>query len=202
LVSFSIVTILIGILYATFRSTIKTSEAVDQDADSYRIARIVFYRLAEDLNMFNQEAALASSSSITTPFGALRLRGENKSRFISGSNYPDDTIAFRSLSLPPVLQGFAVPDRVEISYSLSEESLIRKAQFRDKQVNHEVGESVLGLNIRYYDSKKQEWIEEWDSSATEGIPFAMEVTLIVKVAPQFKEKMFRTIVGIPLAGAL
>ncbi|MBI3358347.1 MAG: prepilin-type N-terminal cleavage/methylation domain-containing protein [Nitrospirae bacterium] len=201
LVSFSIVTIVMGLLYGTFRSTIKTAEKIDQDADAHRIARIVFYQLTKDLSMFNQSQGTGSSSTgSATPFGALRLIGENRSRFIDGSNYSDDTIAFVSLSAPPVLQGFSELDRAEIHYSLSEESLIREVKLRNKPIKNEVGESVLGLNFRYFDGKKREWADEWDPSLTNEMPLAMEVTLIVK-AP-FKEKTFKTTVGIPLAGSL
>jgi len=205
LVSFSIVTILMGLLYGTFRSTIETAEEVDKDVDRYRMARIVFYQLTKDLSMLNQENQAPGSSTSAeagTAFGTLRLLGENRSRFIEGSSYPDDTIAFRSLSAPPVLQGFSESDRAEIVYSLSEESLIRDVKYRNKPIQNEVGESMLGFNIRYYNGKKQEWADEWDPSITDGIPLAMEVTLILKGAPPFKEKTFRTTVGIPLAGSL
>ena len=206
LVAFSIVTILMGILYGTFRATTDTAEHIENNADPYRISRIVFYQITKDLSMLNQEAPTGTTSQLTqltaseTSFGSLRLLGENRSRFIEGSNYPDDTIAFLSLSAPPVLRGFSKSDRAEISYSLSDQSLIREAKFRDKSVPNEVGESVLGFNLRYFNGQKQEWADEWDPRVTNGIPLAMEVTLILK-AP-FQEKAFKTTVGIPLAGAL
>ncbi len=200
LISFSIVAVITALLYGTFRSTIKTAEAVDKDADAYRVARIVVYQLTKDLSMLHQVALVHGSSfsaSSATPFGALQLVGENKSRFIDGANYPDDTISFVSLSSPPVLQGFAVADRAEIAYSLSESSLMRKIKFRNKPVENEVGDLVLGLNFRYYDNTKKEWLDEWDPRVTTGIPLAMEVTLTLKGASPF-----RTTVGIPLSGTL
>lgn len=201
LVSFSIVTILIGLLYGTFRATTDTAEDIENNADPYRISRIAFYQITKDLSMFSQKdiaPAAGSPSSLgpETAFGSLRLLGENRSRFIEGSNYPNDTISFLSLAAPPVLRGFSESDRVEITYSLSEESLIRKAKFRDKPVLNEVGESVLGLNMRYFDRKKQEWVDEWDPRLTDGIPLAMEVTLILKGHSPIKERIFRTTVEI------
>jgi len=204
LVAFSIVAILMGILYGTFRATTDTAEHIENNADPYRISRIVFYQITKDLAMFNQETPIAGTTTQSAPsetsFGSRRLLGENRSRFVEGSNYPDDTIAFLSLSAPPVLRGFSESDRAEIAYSLSDQSLIREAKFRDKSVPNEVGESVLGFNLRYFNGKKQEWADEWDSRVTDGIPLAMEVTLILK-AP-FQEKAFKTTVGIPLAGSL
>ena len=206
LVSFSIVAIITGLLYGTFRSTIQTAEELDRDTDSYRMARIVFYQLTKDISMFNQPVSApspaGSGTGSVTAFGALQLVGENRSRFIEGVNYPDDTISFPSLADPPVLQGFSVTDQAEISYSLSGESLFRNVKFRDKPSKNEVGEFVLGLNVRYYDDAEKKWLDEWDPRLTTGIPLAMEVTLIVKGAPPLKEKTFRTTVGIPLAGSL
>lgn len=206
LVAFSIVTILMGILYGTFRATTDTAEHIENNADPYRISRIVFYQITKDLAMFNQETPIAGTTPQSAPsetsFGSRRLLGENRSRFLEGSNYPDDTIAFLSLSAPPVLRGFSESDRAEIAYSLSDQSLIREAKFRDKSVPNEVGESVLGFNLRYFNGKKQEWADEWDSRVTDGIPLAMEVTLILKGSPPFQEKAFKTTVGIPLAGSL
>lgn len=196
-----------GILYGTFRSTIKTAEVIEAETDSYRIARIVFYQLTKDLSMLTQfvpVAGSASSSSLSTPFGALQLLGENKTRFIDGANYPNDTLSFLSLSAPPVLQGFSVADQAEITYSLSEVFLLRNTKFRDKPVpvKNEVGEFVLGLNLRYYENTKKAWIDEWDSRVTAGMPLAVEVTLILKGDTPLNAKTFKTTVGIPLAGSL
>ncbi len=206
LVSFSIIAILVGILYGTFRATTETAENIEKDADPHRMARIVFYQLTKDLSMLNQDVTPLGTAlpfpGAGTPFGSLRLVGESRSRFIEGANYPDDTIAFRSLSSPPVLQGFSELDRAEISYVLSEESLIREVKFRNRPIKNEVSETMLGFNLRYYDNKKKEWANEWDPKVTDGIPFAVEVTLILKGSPPFKEKTFRTTIGIPLAGSL
>ena len=202
LVSLSIVTIVTGLLYGTFRSTINTAEAVEKETDTYRIARIVFYQITKDVSMFYQTAPATSVAGLTPVFGTMQLVGENKTRFIEESNYPDDTLAFMSLSVPPVLQGFSVASQAEISYALTEESLIRNTKFMDKSVKDEVGESALGLNIRYYDDTKKEWIDDWDPRVTRGIPLAMEITLILKGDSPKQVKTFRTTVGIPLAGSL
>jgi general secretion pathway protein J len=200
LVSLSIVTIITGLLYGTFRSTLKTAEAVEKETDSYRMARIVFYQITKDLTMFNQITPAAAGSEPV--FGATSLLGENKTRFFDGVNYPDDTIVFMSLSAPPVLRGFSVTDQAEISYSISEESLVRNTKFRDKPVKDEVGEFVLGFNLRYYDNKKKEWLNEWDPRLSTGMPLAMEITLILKGDTPLTAKTFRTTVGIPLADSL
>ncbi len=202
LVSFSIVTIITGLLYGTFRSTLQTAEAVEKETDSHRMARIVFYQLTKDLTMFNQITPASSAVGSAPVFGTTVLLGENKTRFIEGVNYPDDTLVFMSLSAPPVLRGFSVMDQAEISYSLSEESLVRNTKFRDKPVKDEVGEFVLGFNLRYYDNKKKEWLNEWDPRLTTGLPLAMEITLILKGDTPLTAKTFRTTVGIPLAGSL
>ena len=207
LISISIVTILVGLLYGTFRSTVETSEAIDRDADPYRVSRIVFYQLTKDLTMFNQDAVATSTPVSTFPgsqplFGALQIHGESRSLFIDGANYPNDAIAFVSLARPPVLQGFSVLDRAEISYSISEGSLMRNTRFRNKPVKNEVGDAVLGINFRYFESQKKEWLDEWDPSATTGIPLAIEVTLILKGHLSVKERTFKTAIGLPSMGIL
>ncbi len=223
LISISITAIIMTLLYGTFRATIASSEAVEQQAEPYRISRIVFYQLTKDLIMVHQKDPPSDLLGLEPPFGSLPLKGEDRVRVIDGGVYSDDTIAFTSLSYQPDFAGLPISGTAEISYSLSGESLLRDARFLEKEVQNEVGESVLGFNLRYFEKEKQEWVDDWiPSRETPTLPSAIEVELVLKestpsstrfgfgvptggiVAPvkAILERKFKTIVEIPVAGVL
>jgi type II secretory pathway component PulJ len=208
LVSFTIVIIVVGMLYGTFRSTINTSEQIDKESGSFRSARVAFYQMTKDIGMLSQKEPNAQTSSLSlssdtkTPFGAIRLRGADGSRFANGANYPNDSISFASFSAPPLLRGFSESNRVEIAYSISEDVLTRKAQYRNQSVQNEVSDLVLGINFRYFDKKKLEWRDEWDPRDQPESPMAIEVTLIFKGHSDFSDRKFQTTVGIASADVI
>ncbi|MEK7702906.1 MAG: type II secretion system protein GspJ [Nitrospirota bacterium] len=200
LISISIVTVVVGLLYGTFRSTIETSEQLDQEANPFRLSRLVFYQITRDISMsIHPKAATASASNLNTDssFALSPLKGENRSHFMNESYYPNDSITFPSLATPPVLQGFSEWRQANISYSLSGSVLTRKVQYVDRAVENEVAESVLGLDLRYFDGKKQEWADEWNSEEQKENPQAIEVILILKESDESPERRLQTRVEIP-----
>ncbi len=202
LVSLSIFAVLVTLLYGTFRSTTDLSEALDKRADSFRLARVAFYHLTKDLSMIyqkppNNQAASGASPGLETeslPFGALRLEGTDQDRQIEGGTYPNDTLAFTSFAHQPIRTTLPIFDVAEISYSLSGKALVRSAQFREERVPNTLGQSVLGLNIRYFDGKEKKWLDEWVPSPTQGLPLAIEVQLTLEGPPI---RTFETTTQIP-----
>lgn len=213
LISLSITAVIVSLLYGTFRTTIQSAQDIDKQADAYRISRVVFYQLAKDIRMIYQKKTAKVTQQIESdpPFGALSFKAEDDVRLAEGDIYPADTLHFTTLSFQPVSKGIPLSGQAEISYSLSEQVLTRNARFREKSVANDLSESVLGLNFRFFDAKKNEWVDEWEPVNT--IPQAIEIELTIKTSPSLsptqtlldvplQKRSFKTTVEIPASEAL
>ena len=154
-----------------------------------------------------------SLSSEGPPFGTTPFTGEDNVRLAETDVYPADTLHFISFSYQPVREGMPLSGRAEIHYSLSEDKLVREAQFRERRIQNDVGESILGVDFHYFDGKQNKWVDEWDPATTREIPRAIEIELIIKVdsppppsdsviVPPTEERRFKTIVEIPFSNTL
>jgi general secretion pathway protein J len=217
LISLSIMAVITSLLYGTFRTTVKTTAAIDEEAETYRNARVIFHQLTQDLSMIYQKpqpqgGGLPSTFFGEEPrFGDLRLKGEDKIRLAEANVYPADILSFISFSYQPVRKGVPLSGRAEITYSLSEDLLIRDARFRESNTQNEVGEGVLGLDFHYFDGKNEKWVDEWLPDSAGQLPRAIEIELILRASssasegdtdrgdPSLYERRFKTTVEIPFS---
>jgi len=179
LISLSITAVIVSLLYGTFRTTIQSAQDIDKQAEAYRISRVVFYQLAKDIRMIYQKTAKQQIES-DPPFGALSFKAKDDVQLEEGDIYPADTLYFTTLSFQPVSKGIPLSGQAEVSYSLSKQVLTRNARFREKGITNDLAESVLGLNFRFFDEKKKEWVDEWEPQ--EALPQAIEIELTVKAS--------------------
>jgi prepilin-type N-terminal cleavage/methylation domain-containing protein len=196
LIAISIAAVMMTILYGTFKATIDSAEALDRQADSFRTARIFFYRLTTDLTMFYQVKLNSPPDPLNDPpFGARPMEGKSGLRSVETGTYPDDILSFTTLSPQLSWQTMPTFGASEISYSLSEEGLFRDASFRNNKMRNSVGESVLGINFRYFHHEAEEWLDVWPPvSSVQGsstTPHAIEVELILK-DPSYSATSFVT----------
>ncbi len=217
LISLSIMAVITSLLYGTFRTTVRTTAAIDEEADTYRNARMIFHQLTQDLSMIYQKPQPQGGGQTNTffgeepKFGALLLKGEDKIRLAEADVYPADILSFTSLSYQPVRKGVPLSGRAEITYSLSEDRLIRDARFRERSSQDEVGEGVLGVDFHYFDGKNEKWVDEWLPDTAGQIPRAIEIELILRATdstseedmnrndPSLYERRFKTTVEIPFS---
>jgi hypothetical protein len=161
--------------------------------------------------MIYQKKLPPTNLQLEPPFGTLPFRGEDDVRLAEGDIYPADTLHFTTLSFQPFSKGIPVSGQAEITYFLAEDVLIRSARFREKSIQNDFGESVLGFNLRFFDKEKSDWVDAW--APTGNLPQAIEIELIIKVPlPQspthatlenaMQERRFKTIVEIPISETL
>ena len=211
LISLAITAVITSLLYGTLRTTIQSAHAIDKQADAYRIARMVFHQLTKDFGMIYQKKIPAGSlTEFDPPFGLLLFKAGDDVRLAEGDIYPSDTVHFTTLSFQPVSKGIPLSGQSEISYSLSEDVLIRDARFRERRIKNDLGESILGFNLRFFDGKKKDWVDEWIPEATNELPKAIEIELIIQVShassptvrffeTPIEKRQFKTIVEIPVS---
>ncbi|MFY9270520.1 MAG: type II secretion system protein GspJ [Candidatus Manganitrophaceae bacterium] len=206
LISVAILAVLFTLVYGAFNATYRVSEQLDKEAEAYRLARIGFYHLSRDLSMVypqvrQQTAApppppAASGGSTVAPV----FKGGDGTKMIDGIDYPNDSIQFTSVSHGRTLLNAPESDRMVVSYFLDAERLIREGTpAGGKGVRNEVGENVLGLQLRYYDGRAKTWVDQWDLALRNGLPVAVEVELILRKGGK-EGRRFKTTVDIPVAG--
>lgn len=204
LISLAILAVLFTLVYGSFNATYRVSEQLEEQADSYRLARLGFYHLAKDLSMIYQTKPPAGQTTLQSPPGASVTKsflflGEDRTRTIDGTDYPDDSIRFSAVSHGRTLRDVPESDWAIISYGLEEGLLIHEAALANERVvRNEIGEEVLGINFRYLNRTDKNWVDRWDSEVNKELPLAVEIELILKGRGKEGHR-FKTTVDLPMA---
>ncbi len=203
LVSLAILAVLFTLVYGSFDATYRVSEQLEDQADSYRLARLGFYHLAKDLSMIYQTKPAPVTGqpppSATAVTKAFFFSGEDRTRMIDGTDYPDDSIRFSSVSHGRTLRDAPESDWAMISYGLEEGLLIHEAALANERViRNEIGEEVLGINFRYLNRTDKNWVDRWDSEMNKELPLAVEIELILR-GNGAAGRRFKTTVELPMA---
>lgn len=203
LISMAILSVLFTLIYGSFNATYRASEQLEKEADTYRLARLAFYYLSKDLSMIYQ--AKPTGAPVPAPpqgsaTAASLFRGEDRTRTVDGTDYPDDSIVFTAVSHGRTMRDAPESDWARVAYHLQEGLLIHEeALANERVVRNEIGDSVLGFNVRYLDPADRSWATQWDAELKKGLPAAVEIELILK-GPNKEGRRFKTTIEIPLGG--
>jgi prepilin-type N-terminal cleavage/methylation domain-containing protein len=184
LVAAAILALIISIIYSAFAGSIKTMEISTEGGEVYRKARVVLYRMAQEIScaylLTEQEGAEVGTSAFI---------GEDRER----EGLPADTLWFTSTALPlggrcrGLKQiGFYVDVDPETEKPVL---MMREDTMADDPNAHGVksvplGEGISGIDFTYYDSQGREW-KRWDTT----MPlFAKHLPRRVKIALFFKDE--------------
>lgn len=161
-VTMGILAILLTLLYGSFSGTQVVTRRVEEEADLYRLARIVINRMGVEIS-----GVYCSKENTHTLF-----------RGVDGGER--DSLIFTALS----------PTLARIHY-FTERDSTREASFlmRGEEVTlldlpgpresiDEVAETVVGFNLRYFDGGT--WRDSWEDEREKRVPQALEVTLLLR----------------------
>jgi general secretion pathway protein J len=189
LIAMAIVSVILTVVYGAFNATTKSAARVEEKAEEDRIARWGFHHILRDLSMAYLPNPVPGQPQ--TAFG-----GEDRTHFGDGRDYPNDTVRFTTLSHRPNRADAAESDQIEISYLLEEGALIRRGTLPNGGVtSDEIGEGILGLNLRYL--KDKTWVEAWEAGSA-PLPRAVEVELLLGTTTG-EPRRFKTRVSLPRA---
>ncbi len=164
LLAVAILSIVALVVTATFASTIRVLEAGEEEGGFDRTARVSLSRLAHELSMGGA-------------YPSFPWLGKNGVM----NNAPSDLVAF--VTTDPTLSGALGADGVPVRlvYARQDDRLVRFSTHHLYGVSaasfyqDEVAEGVRGFNVRYYDGKSRQWVDEWDSQVTKSPPQAVMV---------------------------
>jgi XTP/dITP diphosphohydrolase len=189
LIAMAMVSILMTFVYGAFNATTESAARVEEKAEEDRIARWGFHHILRDFSM-----AYLPNPVHGQPRTAFE--GEDRTHFVDGRDYPNDTVRFATLSSRPSRADAAESDQIEVAYLLEEGGLIRRETLSNGGVTSDaIGEGVLGINLRYLQEKT--WLEEWKATG-EALPKAVEVELLLRTETD-EPRRFKTVVSLPRA---
>jgi general secretion pathway protein J len=196
LISVFIGVIVLSVLYASFFQIIKAKDTAEGELEFYHEARSVLSTLREDLEMAYPRGEIYSDGNLNSQYSSFigKVDGENSS------------VSFTSLSREIGINSKA-SDQAEISYYLEpipESDLFflmkrESAGFGTDSagIQYAISERVVGFKLAYVQNDEGEPTEDWDSTQSNSLPRAVEVTLIMR-SPKGEDVPFNSLILIPV----
>jgi type II secretion system protein J len=191
LVAVSLLAIISTLVWQAMGISTASKERFEKRETTFRASTLALDRLSRDLQM----AVLFSSADLL----GVSAGGEQmtKSVFVGTNNGDQDKLIFNTLSHIRYLKDTKESDLAEVSYFLEPEEegeggffVLKKRVSSPPDAEPEQGgaafallEGVKELNFRYYDPRKGEYGDDWDSTKLDFVnrlPRAVEITLAVR----------------------
>lgn len=212
LVAVSLLAVISILVWQAMGSATGSKERFEKRDAVFRSSTMILDRITRDLEM----TALYTNVDLL----GVSASGEQmtKSVFIGSNNGDQDKLTFNSYSHVRYLKDTKESDFAEIGYFLepSEEEeaagtfVLKKRESSPPDVEPEQGggamvllENVRELNFRYYDNRKEEFVDSWDTTTSDYVnrlPRAVEIVLVMQ-DPMEEEATIRfsTVVLIEMA---
>lgn len=193
LLAVGILGIIFSMIYWTFSRTYDVIDAFQAEMDSYRSVRLTLDKISQELS-----SAYWRNDSKDSLFIGEDLEHDGKPndslRFMSASNYGFS--AGSNESDMNIINYYLEKETDKDTYKLihSEKTNLLSISYNTLEV-YELGESITGFNLRYFDGN--DWFGSWNSDELKGIPMAVEIKLIIK-DNNGREKTFTSITEIPM----
>jgi general secretion pathway protein J len=210
MVAVSILAIITTLTWASFKQTFNTKSAIEAQAGRYRTVRLALDRLARELSM-----AYVSQDEDTS-------QAERRTRFVSKHRSDIDELLFSYLGHQRLYQDANEADTALVGYYAARDrddsrktNLMRRETRRlsNYKLDEQPGEAdivcddVVRLKLDFYDARsdKKAWVEEWNTTSTDGqpdrLPSKIRITLTVR-DERGKEVPFQTEVRVAMSEPL
>lgn len=192
MISLGILSVIFTLLYGTFNAVYRGGEQMESEADIYRLARIGTYHMANNLSMIHVDPTSGGEST--------SFQGEDSERLIGDDAYANDSLQFVSVSHGRTMPNAPESERATIRYVLHENVLMQEMVLSNgRALHYELGGPIAGLNFRYFDSNKKEWVERWDNAENNKLPLAVEIEFVLERKDREPHR-FKTWVDLPKSG--
>lgn len=179
IVALAVFAMIVGLTFGTIASALNTRDLLEADDAVNQSARIAMSRIRRDLSL----AYLTTNTSAVNTYQTI---------FVARDGNPD-RLWFASLAHQRLYRGARESDQTEITYWTEDDPdtndamvlLRREAPRIDNYPERDgtiapLAYDVKAFDIRFLDSRTNEWREEWDSTGTETprrLPRAAQVAL-------------------------
>ncbi|NIP29887.1 MAG: prepilin-type N-terminal cleavage/methylation domain-containing protein [Candidatus Dadabacteria bacterium] len=205
LITVSISGVVLTLLYSSFFQVINAKDRIEEKNEVSHEVRLIFSRISRDLTNVYQRGKTYGSTTPKVPYFLGTIENDNSKLVFT--SLARDTIFNKNQS-----------DQTEISYYLvpvdkdetSEEklfALVRKDNpfigQEDKGIVFPISERVAIFNINFlneqsFDDLGEGVQQEWDSSAVNSLPKAVEINLALR-NNRGENEYFSQIISLPIA---
>lgn len=191
LVAVTLLAIISLLVFQAMGTSTSSKERFEKREEISREVTLALGRLSRDLAM---AVLYADPESLgISPSGEQMT----KSVFIGTNNGDQDKLTFETLAHLRYVKDVKESDQAEIGYSLEPQEegeaglyALKKREASPPDAEPEEGgtastlmEGIRELNFRYYDPRKEEFVDEWDSTKADWsnrLPRAVEITLVLQ----------------------
>lgn len=191
LIAISILASIVTLVWSSFGSNMRGKERAEERNHYYEAIGMVLGQMSDELASAHLYSASAAELG-KTPAGEVLT----KTIFKAEDSGEEDTLYFDSFSNFRYRKDSKETEQAEITYKLKRAelgerdvmNLIKRVESPPDENAEEGGgeflllEDVRGLNFRFYDSKKKEWLDSWNSESVDQfqqMPRAVEMTLLM-----------------------
>jgi len=169
LLAVSLVAMMATLLFGSLYITMSAIETVRANSANEQIARSTLRVMTDELSV-----------GVTRTAGPwMGINGQQDGQ-------PADSIAFLTMGQFRGVESSKDSELVRIVYTREGDRLLRFVRknlysLTDESVEQvELATKVKGFNVRYFDSKNNLWVDEWDGRGMPGVPKAVliELTLV------------------------
>lgn len=198
MISLGIAALIFTVIYGVFNTVHRGNEQMEVDADRYRLARLGFYHLAQDLSMVYVSRGSPGPSGVAIP--ELTFKGLDSEQLNGNTTFENDSLEFSTVSHQSIGMDVPESDYKKVRYSLQEGYLIQEAWLSNgRAVTNELGGPIEGLSFRYLEKQGEDWLDTWDADEkSQKPPVAVEIEFVLK-NQDHEARRFKTWVDIPMA---
>ncbi len=184
-VAMAVVAMIGALVWGSFSPLQTAREIVESEADRYHGIRVAMDRITRDLSM----------AFLSDRFDAKRYR-ERPTHFVADDSGDDDTLRFTTLGHVRLYEDAKESDQAIVEYRVGRDPdqrdvnvLFRRVktviddQPEDGGQDTIVAEGIEGLDFKFWDVRKEEWISEWDTTDVEfrnHLPERVQVNLYAR----------------------
>lgn len=175
LIAVAILSLLVSSIAINLRTTTTGMKEVGHVQEHYAIIRNGMARMTSDLSM----AYLSFNRPLNDP--------KNYTLFEGKDSFDADTLAFSSFSHVRIRKDANESDQAVIQYFVQDDPEDRsRSHLYRRETKRLTGEkpedleefypayvaieNVVGLDLKYWDSRQEEWLDEWDTTKTDMQP--------------------------------
>lgn len=213
MISLAVLSMITVLSYQAMSGTLALTELAREDEETINSGRVAIQRMSREISMsFHDPRAYRGQrrqgGTLVETYKTM-MKGTKDSSF--------DTLTFTTFSHVRLYHGSKEGDQTEISYYaetdpddaslfvlMHRESPRIDGDPEEGGVSEILARGVQELHFQYYDYRKEEWVDEWDTESSENrrrLPKGVAIHLILQ-GPDGEPRSYRTRVLIPLWRAL
>ena len=185
MVALVIVGILGALVWGSFTPIYTAKEIVEGEADRYHSIRLAMDRITRDVSM----------AFLSEHFDAKQFR-ERPTHFVGDDSGDADTLRFTTFANERLYEDAKEGDQAVVEYRVGRDPdrrdvdvLFRRVktvlddQPDDGGTEVVLAEGIEGIDFKFWDVRKEEWVSEWDTNDMEfknHLPERVQVNLFVK----------------------